>query len=59
MLTSKADETVVPMRTEPVKDYAEHARTRKVVERKAWATVAVIAVCANDHVSSRGAASVD
>jgi hypothetical protein len=47
------------MRIEPVKGSAEHACIRKVVERKVWATVAVIAVCANDHVSSRGAASVD
>jgi hypothetical protein len=52
-LTSKVDETVVPTRTEPAKDSAEHARTRKIVERKAWATVASIAVCADDNVSSR------
>jgi hypothetical protein len=53
MLTLKADDTVVSMRTEPVQDSAEHACTRNIAERKAWATVGVIAVCANDRVSSR------
>jgi hypothetical protein len=37
------------MKTVPVRDSVGHASTRNIVERKVWATVAAIAVCADNR----------
>jgi hypothetical protein len=59
-LTSKAgDIGVTMMKAIPVNDFVEPAGTRKIAERRAWATVAVIAKCAADLINSAEAAEID
>jgi hypothetical protein len=41
------------MKTVPVRDSVGHASTRNIVERKVWATVAVIAACAANRQTER------
>jgi hypothetical protein len=49
---SRAGDIGVTMKkTIPARDYVGHACTKKSVARKAWATVAVIAKCADDYVN--------
>jgi hypothetical protein len=52
-LTSKVGDIGVTMtKAIPVNDFVEPAGTRKIAERRAWATVAVIGKCAVDLINS-------